>query len=203
VIELDLSNAQKYRKLSGVPIVSLMSRAVIALGLSSAAPVAPGAELIGTPALGWSIPEWIGAPPVAWADLRGKVILVRWFTSSECPHCHATAPALNKLQHDYATRGLAVIGMYHHKRPEPLTLDAVRATVHEYGFTFPVAVDRDWRTLNRWWLDGHRRDFTSVSFLIDRRGVIRLVHLGGTLAPGTPDFAAVQAKVEQLLAERL
>ena len=180
----------------------LLFRLALALGLSSTAALAPGAELIDTPTLRWSIPEWIGARPVAWSDLRGKVILVRWFTSSECPHCHATAPALNKLHHDYAARGLAVIGMYHHKRPEPLTLDAVRATVREYGFTFPVAVDRDWRTLNRWWLDGHRRDFTSVSFLIDRRGVIRLVHPGGTLEPGTPDFAAVQAKVEQLLAER-
>jgi hypothetical protein len=92
--------------------------------------------------------------------------------------------------------------MYHHKRAEPLTLDAVRATVRDYGFEFPVAIDRDWRTLNRWWLDGHKRDFTSVSFLIDRRGVIRLVHPGGPLAPGTPDFLALQAKVEQLLAER-
>ena len=185
-----------------------LTRLVLALGLAGgagpadAAARAVGSELLGTAAPGWQIPEWIGSRPIAWSDLRGKVVLVRWFTSAECPHCHATAPALNRLHHDYAARGLAVIGMYHHKRAEPLTLDAVRATVRDYGFEFPVAIDRDWRTLNRWWLDGHKRDFTSVSFLIDRRGVIRLVHPGGTLAPGTPDFLAVQAKVEQLLAER-
>jgi len=182
-------------------------RLAVAFGLvGSAQPVAAaaaaGAELIGTPAPGWNVADWIGSKPVAWPDLRGKVVLVRWFTSAECPFCHATAPALNKLHHDYAGRGLAVIGMYHHKRPEPLTLDAVRATVHDYGFDFPVGVDRDWRTLNRWWLDGHKRDFTSVSFLVDRRGVIRYIHPGGALEPGTPDYVAVRAKVEQLLAER-
>jgi peroxiredoxin len=181
--------------------------ALLAVGLtggSRGAGAAPpqGAELIGTAAPGWSIPEWIGARPLAWGDLRGKVVLVRWFTSAECPYCHATAPALNRFHRDYEKRGLVVVGMYHHKRPEPLTLDAVRGTVREYGFDFPVAVDRDWRTLNRWWLDGHKRDFTSVSFLIDRRGVIRLIHPGGSLEVGKPDFVEMQKKVEQLLAER-
>jgi len=94
-----------------------------------------------------------------------------------------------------------VIGMYHHKRPEPLTLDAVRATVRDYGFEFPVGVDRDWKTLNRWWLGSRKRDFTSVSFLVDRRGVIRHIHPGGTIDLGKPDGAALQKKVEQLLVE--
>lgn len=182
-------------------------RLVLALGLFGAAwPAAAaegaGSELIGAAAPGWQVSEWIGSRPIAWSALRGKVVLVRWFTSAECPYCHATAPALNRFHRDYAARGLVVIGMYHHKRPEPLTLDAVSATVREYGFTFPVGVDREWRTLNRWWLDGHKRDFTSVSFLIDRRGIIRLVHPGGSLEVGKPDFVAVQANVERLLAER-
>jgi peroxiredoxin len=185
----------------------LLLRLALALGLFGAAgPAAAvrgaGADLIGTVAPGWSIPEWIGSRPIAWPDLRGKVVLVRWFTSADCPYCHATAPALSRLHHDYATRGLVVIGMYHHKRPEPLSVDAVRATVRDYGFDFPVAVDRDWRTLNRWWLEGHKRDFTSVSFLIDRRGIIRLIHPGGSLQLGKPDFVAMQGKIEQLLAER-
>jgi peroxiredoxin len=145
--------------------------------------------------------DWIGSPPMSLAGLRGKVVLVRWFTSPDCPYCHATAPALNRFHHDYARRGLVVVGMYHHKSDDPLTLDAVRGWVREYGFQFPVGVDRDWRTLRRWWLNGTKRAFTSVSFLIDRRGAIRQIHPGGTLALDTPDFRSMQAKIEQLLAE--
>ena len=69
-----------------------------------------------------------------------------------------------------------------------------------YGFQFPVAIDRDWRTLRRWWLDGQHRDFTSVSFLIDQRGVIRYVHPGGTLALGSPYYATLRAQIDALLA---
>jgi hypothetical protein len=92
-----------------------------------------------------------------------------------------------------------VVGVYHHKRPEPLDVAAVRGWARDYGFRFPVAVDRDWRTLRRWWLDGHHRDFTSVSFLIDRGGVIRYVHPGGRLGLGTADFTALQSKIEELV----
>jgi len=159
-----------------------------------------GAELISRPAPGWNVSEWLGTPPPSFASLRGKVVLVRWFTSTECPHCSATAPALNQLHRDYAGRGLAVIGMYHHKRPEALDLAAVRTWVREYGFEFPVGIDRDWRTLKRWWLDGHRRSFTSVSFLLDRDGVIRHIHPGGTMALGSPDFVAMRSAIETLLA---
>jgi peroxiredoxin len=170
-----------------------------------AAPVDPsneGADLIGKPAPGWSVDDWIGSPPLTLAGLRGKVVLVRWFMSPDCPYCSASAPALNQLHADYASRGLVVVGMYHHKRPEPLELDAVRGWVRDFRFAFPVAVDRDWRTLNHWWLDGHKRSFTSVSFLIDRHGIIRHIHPGGRMAPGTPDFAVMRAKVEELLGER-
>lgn len=163
-------------------------------------PPTEGAELVGTEAPEWTVSDWLGSPPLTLTALRGKVVLVRWFTDTDCPYCSITAPALNQLHHDYASRGLVVVGMYHHKRPEPLDLGAVRGWTRAYGFKFPVAVDRDWRTLRRWWLGGASRDFTSVSFLIDRHGIIRRVHPGGSLALGGADFVAMRAKIEELLA---
>ena len=70
-------------------------------------------------------------------------------------------------------RGHGLVGHIPPQGPEPLNLDTVRGYVEHYQFRFPVAVDPDWQTLKRWWLDGHERSWRSVSFLIDRRGVIR------------------------------
>ncbi|MEA2698424.1 MAG: hypothetical protein QOI66_2695 [Myxococcales bacterium] len=158
-----------------------------------------GTELIGTPAPPWNVSEWIGSKPLDLADLRGKVVLVRWFMSTDCPYCTATAPALNQLHHQFNDKGLVVIGMYHHKNPEPLDPKKVRGWTRDFGFEFPVAIDRDWRTLHRWWLDGHKRDFTSVTFLIDQNGTIRRIHPGGTMALGTKDYDLMRSAIADLL----
>ncbi|HET6147823.1 MAG TPA: TlpA disulfide reductase family protein [Polyangia bacterium] len=166
---------------------------------AAGAPSPSGTDLIGTAPPAWTLGDWMGSSPLTLAGLRGKVVLVRWFTDTSCPYCSLTAPALNQLHRDYAARGLVVIGVYHHKRRDALDVAAVRGWAREYGFHFPVAVDRDWRTLRRWWLDGHPRDFTSVSFLIDQQGVIRHIHPGGSLALGTSDFDTLRARIDQLL----
>jgi thiol-disulfide isomerase/thioredoxin len=179
----------------------------------AAAPPGPGApervpydedtrDVIGKPAPGWDLPRWFNSPPLTLEALRGKVILVRWIMSPECPFCSGTAPSLNRLHADYHGQGLVVIGMYHHKRSEALDPEDVRGYVEHYGFQFPVAIDEDWRTLRRFWLDGHeRREFTSVSFIIDRRGVIRDVHKGGKYAPGDADYERIRGRIEALLGE--
>ena len=158
--------------------------------------------LVGHAAPSWTVDTWLNSPPLAVEDLRGSVVLVRWFMGTSCPMCSATAPSLNALHEKYGARGLTVIGMYHHKDDDPLTPELVRGYVDHFGFRFPVAIDRDWRTLKRYWMDGHEyRKFTSVTFLIDKEGLIRHVHLGGRLAPRDAAFKAIDGYVEALLAE--
>ena len=91
-----------------------------------------------------------------------------------------------------------VIGFYHHKSPTPLTRRHVAQLVKRYRFRFPVAIDPDRQTLKRWWLDGHDRAWTSVSFLIDQEGVIRYIHPGGSYTD--EDDAALTSRIEELLA---
>lgn len=179
-------------------------------GPASSAPAVSGgdpgfdddvSDVVGHPAPAWDVGPWFNSPALALADLRGKVVLVRWFMSPSCPLCSASAPSLVLLDQRYRERGLAVIGMYHHKDDEPLDPEKVRGYVAHYGFPFPVAIDPEWRTLRRWWLQGHHREYTSVTFLLDRSGVVRHVHLGGKLAPGSPELAIVEARVQALLAE--
>ena len=76
--------------------------------------------------------------------------------------------------------------------------------MHVCGFRFPIAIDADWATLRRWWLEAAPRRATSVSFLLDRDGVIRHVHPGpayhrevvkGDTRPAR-DFAALERAIE-------
>jgi len=138
-----------------------------------------------------------GTKPPEW-----KVVLVRWWTAPGCPYCKATAPALNEFYREYRGRGLEVIGFYHHKSDGPLRVEEVKKYSRQFGFKFPVAIDPEWRTLKQWWLDTGDRDFTSVSFLLDRQGVIRHIHPGGQYVKGEKAYAELKAKIEGLLAEK-
>ena len=89
--------------------------------------------------------------------------------------------------------------MYHHKNPEPLDPKKVKAWTGDFGFRFPVAIDRDWRTLRRWWLNGRKRSFTSVTFLIDQNGIVRQIHPGGTMAIGSKDYDRMREAIIALL----
>ena len=77
-----------------------------------------------------------------------------------------------------------MIGFYHHKSDEPLSQEHVANQAERLGFKFPVAVDPEWQTLNKWWLDTGDRDFTSVSFPKDSK-----------------DYQVMKAKIEELLKE--
>ncbi len=167
-----------------------------------------GKELIGRPAPPLGLEHWIHSQPLEMNRLKGKVVLLRWWTGG-CPLCEATAPALRKLQRDYENRGLQVIGIYHPKPPGDWDIAKLQAAAEEKQFTFPIALDADWSALKRWWLD-RERDYTSVSFLVDRTGVIRYVHPGGEFHEGTQgsyashetcnrDFRDIEGEIQKLL----
>lgn len=138
-----------------------------------------GADLLGTPAPDWNFTRWTRGEPRTLQDLRGKVVLLRWFTEG-CHFCEATLPGLEELRSRYADQGLVVLGVFHPKPPREVSDRFVRVVTKRLGFSGPVALDRDWKALGRYWLDGHdERNWTSVSFLVDKDGAIRWVHGGG------------------------
>jgi peroxiredoxin len=193
-----------------MPRITLLLLALLLAACASTAKSAPASrtdddtsQIVGHEAPPWQASTWFNSPPLTLAELRGKVVFVRWFTSPDCPFCKGSAPALRELHERYAKDGLVVVGMYHHKAETPLNPEDVRGWAEQYGYHFPVAIDADWTTLKRWWLDGHpKRGYTSVSFLIDRRGVVRRVHLGGLIDPNGPELVAIEKQVEELLGER-
>jgi peroxiredoxin len=170
---------------------------------------------VGTPALAFADDlDWIQGESRSLAELRGRVVLVRFWTDT-CPFCAASAPALEALHDRFSDRGLSVIGLFHPKPRGSVTdLAAIRARAEALGMTFSIASDARWETLERWWLKSgspgaSERDATSVSFLIDRRGVIRWVHPGPEFHPDGPedhqqcrdDFADAERAIALLLDE--
>ncbi|MBI4248466.1 MAG: redoxin domain-containing protein, partial [Elusimicrobia bacterium] len=113
----------------------------------------PYANIVNVPAPAWTVQGWINSKPLTLEKLRGKAVLIRWWTGPGCPYCAPSAPTLNELFHRYKNRGLVVIGFYHHKSQEPLRAGDVSRLAKEMGMDFPVAVDAGWRTLRRYWLD--------------------------------------------------
>ena len=174
---------------------------------SEATPVkpAPQAALIGTTPPEWKLERWMSSPPRTLASLRGSVVLVRWWTAG-CPFCSSSAPALRHFNETYGPRGLQVVGVYHHKEDTPFDPAVYQETAKKYGFTFPIAFDPDWRTFESWMRDRDGKPvntgWTSVTFVLDRRGVIRHVHPGGQYVEGDPAYKEMTAAIERLLAEK-
>lgn len=179
------------RLLIGVSLLSLMGWTG-----ASAAPVQDGADLLGTPAPAWNIRTWINSEPLTLEALRGKVVLLRFWTD-QCPFCAASAPYLAQWHARYAARGLVVIGLYHPKPPGLRDPAIVKSAAQAFGMTFPIAIDADWKTLHRYWLTGRRHAWTSVSFLIDQKGIIRYIHPGGAYSP--EEAQEIEMAVQELL----
>lgn len=157
----------------------------------------PRPDLIGTRASEWTPVEWLNTEPLRLADLRGQVVLVRWFTQPICEDCVASAPALREFHERYRDLGLAVVGMYHHSDD---TLEEVRKIVGGYGYRFPIGIDRGAKTRRLWCLGRHDYGYTSATFLLDRHGAIRYIHPGGRYVKGDADFQMLEAQIEQWLA---
>lgn len=195
----------------------MLRRAALALALAACpgvdapeptvpepAPATPPAslassELVGTPAREFTDLVWLDAQPRTLASHRGKVVLVRFWTDT-CPYCRGTAPKLNQLDAEFRAQGLTVLGLYPAKpRGRAAIRDEVAAAVKEWALEFPVAIDSSWSTIDAWWLKTGDREATSASFLIDRRGIIRLVHPGPEFSDA--ELAELRVKISALLAE--
>jgi len=171
------------------------------------------ADEIVSPAPPFRFDAWLNSPPLSLQDLRGEVVLVRWWTDT-CPFCASSSPALRALDREYADKGLRVVGVFHPKagRDDPRDVARVERAVETRRFVFPVAIDWDWRngTLKDWWLTGPKRPATSVTFILDKTGTIRFIHPGmeyhdATSAGGHPwcvdDMGRIRDVIERLLAE--
>jgi thiol-disulfide isomerase/thioredoxin len=168
----------------GLVVLALLCATVGVAG-GQGAKLLAGAELVGTQAKEWTVgPEWANSKPLRLSDLRGRVVMVRFWTD-RCHFCAASLPAMQKLADEFRKKPVTFVGIYHSKprgSERPWSVAVARAK--ELGVRFPVAYDHMWKTVRAWWLEGGGRRATSSSFVIGADGRIVFVHPGPMFCPG-------------------
>jgi len=159
-------------------------------------------DLLGTRAKEWAAgPEWANSKPLELRDLRGRVVVVRFWTDT-CDYCAASLPAMQKLADEFRDAPVTFVGLYHSKpygSEKPWEVAVAKAK--ELGVRFPIAYDHSWKTVSNWWLKGGSRAATSSTFIIGPDGKIAFVHPGPVFFPGSdPSHARANADYEAIRA---
>jgi len=118
------------------------------------------------PALSGAV-AWINSPPLTSESLRGKVVLVDFWTYS-CINCLRTLPYVRAWASKYKDHGLVVIGVHTPEFAFEKNLDNVRRAVHDLKITYPVAVDNNYAIWGAF-----SNNYWPADYFIDAQGKIR------------------------------
>jgi thiol-disulfide isomerase/thioredoxin len=132
---------------------------------------------------------WLNSPPLTRESLKGKVVLVDFWTYS-CINCLRALPYVEAWSTKYKNDGLVVIGVHTPEFAFEKDRSNVEKAVHDLGVTYPVAVDSQyaiWRAFdNKYW---------PAHYFIDAKGRIRYHHFG------EGEYDVSEKVIQQLLAE--
>ncbi|RLK51873.1 cytochrome c biogenesis protein CcdA [Stenotrophomonas rhizophila] len=132
---------------------------------------------------------WLNSPPLDAQALRGKVVLVDFWTYS-CINCLRAMPYVREWAERYRDHGLVVIGVHAPEFAFERNLPNVQRAVKDLKVTYPVAIDNDfaiWRGFNNKYWPAH--------YFIDAQGRIRAHHFG------EGNYAQSEQIIRQLLRE--
>jgi cytochrome c biogenesis protein CcdA/thiol-disulfide isomerase/thioredoxin len=132
---------------------------------------------------------WLNSPPLTVAGLRGKVVLVDFWTYS-CINCLRALPYVKAWAAKYGPHGLVVIGVHAPEFAFEKDPGNVRRAVKDLGIVYPVALDNDYAI---WQAFGNQ--YWPAHYFIDAQGRIRHHHFG------EGDYAQSEKIIQQLLAE--
>ncbi|MBB5368213.1 MULTISPECIES: cytochrome c biogenesis protein DipZ [unclassified Janthinobacterium] len=133
--------------------------------------------------------QWLNSPPLTAASLKGKVVLVDFWTYS-CINCLRSLPYVKAWAAKYHDQGLVVIGVHAPEFAFERDIGNVRKAVKDLGINYPVAIDNDysiWRAFSNEYWPAH--------YFIDAKGQIRGHHFG------EGEYAESEKIIQQLLAE--
>jgi thiol-disulfide isomerase/thioredoxin len=174
-------------------IKTFSATAFAATALFAAAPFAHGAEAQ-TAAASATAPEftgidkWLNSEPLTLQQLRGKVVLVDFWTYT-CINCVHTLPYVKNWYAKYKDQGLTVIGVHTPEYPFERDTDNVKTAISRYGIRYPVAQDNSYATWN-----AYGNQYWPAFYLIDKHGHIVYSHFG------EGDYQQTEAAIQHALA---
>jgi cytochrome c biogenesis protein CcdA/thiol-disulfide isomerase/thioredoxin len=133
--------------------------------------------------------QWLNSPPLTAQALKGKVVLVDFWTYS-CINCLRTLPYVKAWAEKYRDQGLVVIGVHAPEFAFERDVGNVTKAMKDLGINYPVAVDNDyriWRAFNNEYWPAH--------YFADAQGRIRYHHFG------EGEYAESERVIQQLLRE--
>ena len=133
--------------------------------------------------------EWLNSPPLTAPALRGKVVLIDFWTYT-CINWLRTAPYVRAWAEKYKDQGLVVIGVHAPEFTFEKNINNVRWAVKEMRIDYPVAVDNDhaiWRAFNN--------QYWPALYFVDSQGRVRHHHFG------EGSYEQSEMIIQQLLAE--
>jgi cytochrome c biogenesis protein CcdA/thiol-disulfide isomerase/thioredoxin len=135
------------------------------------------------------ITRWLNTPPLSMQRLRGKVVLVDFWTYS-CVNCIRTLPHLKAWDAAYRSKGLVIVGVHTPEFAFERVPGNVQRAVEKFGIRYPVALDNAYATWN-----AYHNEYWPAEYLIDRRGRLRRVHFG------EGQYDETERAIRQLLGE--
>lgn len=133
--------------------------------------------------------HWINSEPLDITALRGKVVLVEFWTYS-CINCIHTMPYLKQWHRNYKDKGLVVVGVHTPEYGYERIQRNVENAVKRFGIEYAVAQDNGYQTWN-----AYGNQYWPALYLIDKQGRVVYQHFG------EGDYRQTEVKIQQLLAQ--
>jgi cytochrome c biogenesis protein CcdA/thiol-disulfide isomerase/thioredoxin len=136
------------------------------------------------------IERWLNTKPLSLQKLRGRVVLVDFWTYS-CINCLRTLSHLEAWDARYRKAGLTIVGVHTPEFAFEHEVGNVRSAIHRLKIRYPVAIDNDYGTWN-----AYQNQFWPADYLIDARGHLRGAHFG------EGKYGETEQEIRTLLAAR-
>ena len=136
------------------------------------------------------ITQWINSKGESIESLKGKVVLVDFWTYS-CINCQRTLPYVTKWYDTYKDKGFVVLGLHAPEFSFEKIPANVERVVQDNKINYPIGLDNDFATWNN-----YKNQFWPASYLIDKEGKIRRTHFG------EGQYAETEKAIQYLLGEK-